>query len=312
MQSTDPPATDGTAVRVLSAFGGFFASLLFLLFIWLSGVIDSRPLSIGLGVALVLTAIVLGRNRREAFLSTVIVCGYLVGMGLILAAFPPYRHEGYIVLPVLAVAVATLLFTRNYLMLLLAVVSLPGCLLYLHLTERAFWLVDVAVALSATGLVVANLLEPRLHARPRFSPLRVGLVLAVFMTLAYHRWGYWLIGPNTTVAAEWPLAAVLYALTLLVAWRTLERGWVIALALLLLPLTLLPLLLGSFLLLFVSFRNQHFFGIGTGITALLYFTAQYYYDLRWDLLDKSLVLMGSGALLLGAYIIVQRKFSVRA
>ncbi len=296
------------SVKILSAIGGFFASLIFLLTLWLTNVMDEPVAAVGLGAVLLLTTIALGRHKREAFLASITICGYLVGVGLTLVGLPPEIAAPQLVYPVLMIAALTLVFTRNYFLVLLAVVSLPACLLYLELTLHALAYVSLAIGLCAAGLVVLSFTEHRFVANPRLPAVRTGLAVGLLVSLFWYRWGHWLADEPYERYGILPVSLALFALVICILWYSLPRRWAILSCVALLPLTLLPLLLGSFLLLLVSFRSQHFAGVGLGVAGLLYFTAQYYYDLRWNLLDKSLVLLASGASLLALYYFLQRKF----
>lgn len=295
------------SVRVLSGIGGFFASLVFLLALWLTELINVPVISASLGIALIVVTILLGRNKREAFLASITICGYLVGVCLTMVGLPPDVSDAQLVIPVAVIAAATLVFTRNYFLVVLAVASLPACLLYLQLTLHSVTYAALAVTLTAASLVAVSFLEYRFIADRRFPAVRAGLALGMLMTLLWYRWGQWMADEPYERYGVLPISLLLYALTAFTLWRCLPPRWGVLAGIVLLPFTLLPLLLGSFLLLLVSFRSQHFAGVGLGAVGLLYFTAQYYYDLRWNLLDKSLVLMASGALLLGLYYYLQRR-----
>ncbi|MCP9235715.1 DUF2157 domain-containing protein [Lewinella sp. JB7] len=308
----DEEEESGIAVKVLSAFGGFFASLLFLLFLWITDLITHPVVATVLGLLLVVTTIVLGRHPRQAFLATLTVCGYLVGVGLTIVGLPPQISDRQLVIPVFLIAVGTLAFTRNYFLVFLAVVSLPACLLYLYLIDPAFVFVNLAVAGSAVALVGFAIFRGRLPGDPRYPAARTGWACGLLMSLLFYRWGYWLADLPPTYYDELPASVTLFALAAFLLWRSLPRPWAVVSSVILLPLTLLPLLLGSLLLLLTGFRERHFAATGLGVFGMLYFTAQYYYDLRWTLLDKSLLLMASGTLLLLAFLLVQRKFPLRA
>ncbi|PPK85783.1 uncharacterized protein DUF4401 [Neolewinella xylanilytica] len=258
------------ALRVLSGMGGVLSSLLFLLFLWLADLLARPVVSVLLGVVLIVATILLGRTRRQAFLATATVCGYLVGVGLIMVGLPPSIPTAYLVVPVLIIALATGLFTRNYYLILLATVSVPGCLIFLHYVLRQPLWTWLALAVCAAGLLLLALGEHRMIHDRRFSPLRSGLAIGFLLTLIWFRW-----------------AGVLFPAIGGMA-------------------TVLPLFGGCLLLLLVSFRNQHLLGVGLAVAGLFYFTVQYYYDLRWDLLNKSVFLMGTGAVLLAAYGVLHR------
>ncbi|WP_116107825.1 DUF4401 domain-containing protein [Lewinella sp. IMCC34191] len=258
------------ALRVLSGLGGFLSSLLFLLFLWLTNLLEEPIVSVGLGIVLIIVTILLGRTHREAFLATTTVCGYLVGVGLIMVGLPPSIETAFLVIPVLVIALATVVFTRNYYLILLAALSLPGCLVFLHLVEQSPWWTWLALFGCAAILTGLTFYEYRLVSDRRLSPFRSGIAVGFMLTLVWCRW----------VGVLFPNAGGI-------------------------P-TVLPLFLGCLLLLILSFRNQHLLGIGLAIAGLAYFTVQYYYDLRWDLLGKSINLMLVGSLLLVAYFVLHR------
>ena len=257
--------TEDQALKVLSGLGGFLASLLFLLFLWLADLLTRPVWATTLGTILIVVTLLLGRTRRQAFLATTTVCGYLVGVGLIMVGLPPSIPTAYLVLPVILIAACTLLFTRNYYLVLLATASLPACLVFLHIVQRSAGWTWFALAFCTAGLALVNLWEYRLLHDARLAPVRTGLAVGLLATLVWFRW-----------------AEDLYPTV---------HG----------TRTVIPLFGGCLYLLLISFRNQYFFGIGLGIAGLFYFTVQYYYDLRWTLLNKSLSLMVAGGLLLLAY-----------
>ena len=253
------------ALQVLSALGGVLASLLFVLFFWSVGVLSDRVVSLVTGSVFVVVTILLGRSRRQAFLAAITVTGYVLGTVLIMIGLPSSAGAAFPVVPVILIAVATLCVSRNYYLILLAAGSLPVCLLYLHLVwESAGW-TWAALLLSATALGYLSRYEYRhVHDR-RFRPARSGLALGLATTLLWFRWAGYFTGHDTGTRS------------------------------------VLPLFVGCVFLLLVSFRNRHFFGLGLAVAGLAYFTAHYYYDLRWDLLDKSKVLLLTGTVLLGVY-----------
>ncbi len=259
------------ALRVLSGLGGFLSSLLFLLFLWLADILTQPVIAVAMGVVLLVVTVLLGRTRQQAFLATITVCGYLVGVNLIMVGLPPSIPTEYLVLPVLGIAFATIAFTWNYYLVLLATASIPACLIFLHIVLKSPIWTWLALLLCSVALLVVNRYEHRFISDRRLFPFRTGMAAGLMLSLVWFRWAGTFdpsIGDTHTV---------------------------------------LPLFLGSLFLLLISFRNQHFLGLGLGIAGLFYFTVQYYYDLRWDLLNKSVSLIGVGAGLLLAYFFIHRK-----
>lgn len=253
------------AVQVLSALGGILASLLFVLFFWSVGVLSNPVISVVAGSVFVVVTILLGRSRRHAFLAAITVTGYVLGTVLIMIGLPASAGEAFPVVPVVVIAAATLFISRNYYLILLAAGSLPLSLVFLHLVwDEASW-TWAALLLTATALVYLSRYEYRhVHDR-RFRPARSGLAFGFALTLLWFRWAGYFTGNGAGTHSVFPL------------------------------------FVGCAFLLLVSFRNRHYFGLGLAVAGLAYFTAQYYYDLRWDLLDKSLVLLLTGTALLAAY-----------
>lgn len=259
------------ALQVLSALGGVLASLLFVLFFWSVGLLADPLVSVVTGSVFVVVTILLGRSRRQAFLAALTVTGYVLGTVLIMIGLPASAGEAFPVVPVAIIAAATLFFSLNYYLVLLAAGSLPLCLVYLHLVwENAGW-TWAALLLTCAALTYLSFYEYRhVHDR-RLRPARSGLAIGLTLTLLWYRWAGYFTGEHAGTY------------------------------------TVIPLFAGCIFLLLMSFRNRHLLGLGLAVAGLAYFTAQYYYDLRWDLLDKSLVLLVTGSVLLGAYVWLHRK-----
>ena len=309
LPATDPAAEEeevGTAVKVLAGFGGVPATLILIGALLLAGIYERPAVCTLLGAALVAVTLYLGRYPQVVFLATSIVCGYLLGVGLLYVGLWEALTTGQLAAPVAAVALITLLTTRNYFLIFVATVSLPACLIYLNLVERGIGLAP-AVLLPALALLLVQLREAWLLTDSRLRPLRAGLCVSLLLGLALYRWsdyaGLFLLDADRLL-----LTLGLYACTLITLYVALGIRWAAILALVLLPLCWLPLLLGSAYLLLLSFHHRYFIGTALGVLGLAYFTIQYYYDLRWDLLNKSLILMASGGLLLLLYYCLHRRF----
>ena len=79
--------------------------------------------------------------------------------------------------------------------------------------------------------------------------------------------------------------------------------------LIVLPTTLAPAIAGAMLLLLVSFMVNFKTGLVLGIVSLIYFIAQYYYDLNFTLLTKSIVLFSSGILFIALYLLTHKRLT---
>jgi uncharacterized membrane protein len=70
-----------------------------------------------------------------------------------------------------------------------------------------------------------------------------------------------------------------------------------------------PAILGSILLILLSFYVNYKFGLALGIIALIYFVGQYYYDLHFTLLTKSIMLFISGLLFIALYLFTTKSIT---
>ena len=81
----------------------------------------------------------------------------------------------------------------------------------------------------------------------------------------------------------------------------------VAVAFILLPTLFAPAISGALLILLLCFLINHKTGLVTGIISFIYFISQYYYDLHFTLLVKSIILFSIGILCLLIYIFIIKK-----
>lgn len=70
-----------------------------------------------------------------------------------------------------------------------------------------------------------------------------------------------------------------------------------------------PSISGAIILILLSFLVNYKTGLAIGIISIIYFTSQYYYDLNFTLLTKSILLFSSGMLFLLLYFITTKKMN---
>jgi len=73
-----------------------------------------------------------------------------------------------------------------------------------------------------------------------------------------------------------------------------------------LPTAFSPVILGILLIILLSFLVNYKLGLSVGILTFIYFICQYYYDLNYTLLTKSILLFSSGILFLIFYIFIHK------
>jgi len=76
-----------------------------------------------------------------------------------------------------------------------------------------------------------------------------------------------------------------------------------------LPTALSPAISGAILLIVLGFLVNYKTGLILGIVSFIYFISQYYYDLNFTLLTKSILLFLSGILFVLLYLLTHKKLS---
>jgi uncharacterized membrane protein len=77
----------------------------------------------------------------------------------------------------------------------------------------------------------------------------------------------------------------------------------------LLPTALAPAILGAILIMLLSFSVNYKTGLVVGVIAFIYFVSQYYYDLNFTLLTKSILLFSSGVFFVALYLFTHKKLT---
>jgi Domain of unknown function (DUF4401) len=146
-----------------------------------------------------------------------------------------------------------------------------------------------------------------------YEPIRIGLIVCLLATLCMlvmekNRHiiaeGHNLM--NVLLASITLILVVLYTIStilpVLEITKQAQKNAIYAISSLLLLLTLFaPSISGALLIVLLSFRVNYKTGLAFGIVAFIYFTGQYYYDLSFSLLEKSLILLATGCVFLLFY-----------
>jgi hypothetical protein len=301
----------GIAIKVLTIGGGFLASLALLGCFFIAGIYDSGPGSVVTGLLFLGGAIWISKIYDQLILDTTAVCLYCMGVFLfIIGLLVENMNSKMICLPLIPLAIITLFLVQNYILSLLAVLLLNGAIITQLLLNNQHLLLSVYTAIVTAILTLyitgeAQWINAGKKSARLYHPARLGLTLSLLAALAY-------ISKNNFIPAVTAIAAILYitppVLTLLGIQEAGKRAAVyIALVLILAPTLFAPAIAGALLLMLLCFRVNYKTGFVLGILALVYFVSQYYYDLQWTLLTKSLVLMGSGLLFVLVYFLTHKK-----
>ncbi len=312
----------GMAIKVLSIFGGILSSFAFLGFLFILGIYDSSSGMLVLGLGLVASAILLSNRFDKLIIDALSVCMYVVGFILLMVAFISLDfHEDAILMLSIILSLITLFFGKNYLLSFISVVAVGLSLLLLIISNDAheavhFYIVLYAVGITYFLLEEASLLTGASLVARLYEPVRIGLVVSLLM-------GILMLGRDRLIPSSnnfiWISSAAIIVCVLFTIRTILvdlqigpkNKTYVIyVLSLLsLLPTVLAPAISGSLLIVLLSYKVNYKTGFVIGLVALVYSIGQYYYDLKFTLLTKSILLMVSGTLFLFFYFYLKKQRS---
>ncbi|HYO60146.1 DUF4401 domain-containing protein [Archangium sp.] len=314
-------------VRVLIGFGAWLASWFLMAFLSLGVVVGKEVGAIILGLLLTGGAAILRRMGSNVFLTQLALSTGLAGQGLFIGGVWALTESEKVAALATLVLQTVLLFVypdaiQRFLSTLFGGLAL---LLLLRLTGTGV-LVDVTLV----GLtVLAHLLflqQGRLQSGPwggLVTPAAFGLVTTLLASLVMRTWFHdFYRSLFRKGSAELPpgvLTLGLAVVTLYSAWRVLEEtdsepggaAGVTAFASLGLTAALTlhtPGVIAAIGVLLLGFHRRSVVLLGMAVLFVLVFGVGYYYDLQLTLLAKSLVLLGSGLMLLGLRFFILRRF----
>ena len=320
LAALDDGESDNLAIKVLIILGGILATLFFLVFLFLVGIYEHRTAMLVLGLVMVGVSTLVNRQYNKVIVWTISVSFYLLGFGFIgWSLIELDRSEDFVSLTVFLLALLSLLLTPGYLLSFVAVLMANGSLLMLLMNEYREHYILVLIPLQAWLLAFwyyneAGILTARNFVSRIYYPVRTGTVFAFMTTLIFigkrgilpfSNTTYWL----TSVFIFGAILYVLYNLLQALGVRSLIRKWSIyaVVTCVLLPTIYAPAISSSFLLILLAFHVNHKTGTAVGIIGLIYFISQYYYDLEFTLLTKSVLLFTSGVLFLVLFYFLNKK-----
>ncbi|SFG76967.1 DUF4401 domain-containing protein [Pontibacter chinhatensis] len=306
-------------IKVFTILGGLLGMGTFMGFMVLVGMNTPGAgiLFLIFGLCLLGTAELLIRSNREALAASFGISLYITGYVLLAFGVGQLTDSSTGAALALACAAAVAIAVSvSAIGVFIAVLVLNGSLLSLIFSHEVYPLTHGLIALLALVLAFLSLNEARLIAASRrfalvLGPVRMGVIFSLVMTLALfvHQKFF-----STTITYFWVSSLILIACLLLLVYRVLRDVAILSpkaklliytcAVLLLAPFILTPSVPGALLILLASFYIGHKPGFWVGLLALAYFIILYYYDLNMTLLAKSGVLVASGLLFLGGFILL--------
>lgn len=308
------------AIKVLAIFGGFLASLAFLGFLFITGIFDSGWALIIFGAILLGAAIGISKAFDKVVHTTASVATYLIGILLVnIGCAELDVGTNMMALISLGVGILTLLINQTLILSFLSVIIISISLLVLITSDDHDFLIHL-YSVGMTGvftyvmLYEAKLVTKSSKLSKLYRPIRTGLLFSMlFGLIALGNKG--LIG--VAQKSMWISSMVFLGIVIYVVHQILQqlniqnqkkKTVIYTLSVLILLFTIFaPSILGALLIILLCFLVNYATGVIIGIVALIYFISQYYYDLNYTLLTKSIILFFSGILFLIFYLLITKK-----
>lgn len=319
LQMSDAGKT-GLTLKILSVVGGLIASSTLSGFFLSSGLMETAPALFLSGLLFVFGAIHLNRKADNLVLDTFTISIFLLGFLHLAMTMNKLEWElDRAILMIGCIALVALSLTKGYMLSFFSTLIASASILLFIAHRKWYDGIHAYVVLWVCLSLWLYYNESRVMSwGDRFSrqypPVRIVAVLSLIVALffvcnnrimAYGKGTLWITSLATTAG----ILYVVHGLAPLFGFRSLyDRLTLMAGTLLLmLPLWLAPALTGSVLIVLLGFRTADRTAFSLGILAFLYFTVQYYYDLDITLLDKSYVMMSTGALFMALFLLSHRK-----
>jgi len=307
-------------IKVLSIFGGILASIAFLGFLLILELYNSENAMLLVGIGLIVASIVLTKKYDKLIIDTFGISLYMLGLILfIIGLFAFDINEDVITLLVMAVALCSLFIVQNPILSFFSILILSAGILTLIISNDMYSLIHLYINLHAFALAYvflneSNILTSDLKLVKLYDPLRIALVFSLlFGLMATAKNDLLFLSKSYFWISSLVLILILmYLVNLLLKSFKVEspktKLWVYLFSgLTLLPTLFAPAISGALLIILLSFKVNYKTSFVIGIIALVYFVIQYYYDLNFTLLTKSIILFSSGLVFLLFYVFLTKK-----
>ena len=302
-------------IKIITIIGAWLGSLLLLGSLVLANIVQSEESMITFGTIFTITGIILSYTNKKTHhldsisLSLSIIGQILLGIGIGTKSggLKPVCYAGIIVQSIIY------LVAQSYTQKFLSVILIPACLLGIiwnsAFSEATHFLIG---ALSITSVLIWTgeiPLQIRLKKHPYFYVTTAyGLVLGLLLILLisinnkffWVNISHWYI---TSLISFFSLTFLLYkslcqnlGLRRTTFWLT-----VIVIAVILSPTAQTPGVITSLMVIVLGFAKSNRVLLTLGILFLAIYLISFYYSLQQTLLIKSIILMSTGALLIGIY-----------
>ena len=310
------------AIKILSVFGGLLASFAFLGFLSISGLYNSGLYLLVLGTLCIAGAIWINKKYDKIIIDTISVSLFIIGF--ILFGFGLEKSQmtvNTITIIFMVIALFSLSIVQNYILSFVSVLIINGSILTLIITNKGYNLIHIydsslALILTYFFLKEAKIITVSKAMSKLYNPIRIGLVFSFLAgLLILGKKGILPVSPDYIwLSSVIIISAIIYLLSNLLDILDITKKQhkiciYVFCVILLLPTSLSPAISGAILAILLSFLVNYKTGSIFGVIAFIYFISQYYYDLNFTLLTKSILLFSSGVLFIVLYLFTHKKLT---
>lgn len=310
------------AIKILSIFGGFLATLAFLGFLLISGLDDSKIGLLIFGIGFITSAIWLNKKYDKLIIDTFSVSIYVIGFALLAFGLTEMKvDENIIAILIIVIAIFSLLITQNYILSFISILTISCSFLTLIISNDLYNLIHLYIAVNILILTYLFLNESRLISSSikiskLYNPSRIGLIISLlFGLIAIGKKHLIPISQNhiwlSSIIMVLVIIYLVYTISKITKIGTIKSKILIysLSCLILIPIIFSPSISGAIIIILLSFLVNYKTGLVIGIISFIYFISQYYYDLNFTLLTKSIILFSSGILFLLFYLFTTKKLA---
>jgi hypothetical protein len=301
-----------TSITIFQTAGGYIASLAFLGLMFTLNIYKHPALVLSIGVPFILISILQNRFSKIHIPDTIGVFIFMVGCFMTIYGASLYDLQPNMLIGLVTlISMATLGLSENKIVVFSSVLLFFGSLIAFILKNH--WENGIHIISNLT-MAMAFLLYQKegemLAARSRLSQLIASMAyasaIASLITFQIIAWPSVLsVQPHFVwISSLAPLSVCLYLI-----YRNTDNNRlvsIIALAFLAVPAFFAPAIIGSLAILFLGFGYSNRDLMIIGVLSFIQTTVQFYYDLKFTLLEKSIMMMAVGVTLLVVYLVFKK------
>ena len=314
--------TQSLAIKILSIFGGILASFAFLGFLLIARLYESGVGLLVLGIICIAGALAIKKKYDKIIIDTISVSSFIIGFLLLIYGF--YQLEincDTICCLFIVIAFTSIVIAQDYILSFLSTLIVNGSILTLILSNKYEDIIHIYVSVLALILSYFYLKEAKIVTINKslsklYNPIRIGLTFSFIAGFAFLgiRLINWFSPDFIWLSSVIIISVIIYLVSglfdvLNITKKRHKAVVYIFTVLVLLPTAFSPAVSGAILIILLSFFVNYKTGFVLGVIAFIYFISQYYYDMNFTLLIKSILLFSSGVLFLALYLFTRKKLT---